>query len=182
MAKVSRNEKRLVDTVTGRTLSRHKSGMVAQKKAKQLANKTGHAIKLVDDYGVQFVFQPGGGWEHGKSGRSNPKRSRNTGTTVPAHVRINPRTGRIQVFVTPKVAEKLRGGKGLRVAGKKNNPGKMSGPKRQFISEKPRKVGEIIVGPPGKFSGMSTSWKVVQKIPTKGGGGPYVYNVKRWVD
>lgn len=45
------------------------------------------------------------------------KNPRNTGTTVPAHVRINPRTGRIQVFVTPKVAEKLRGGKGLRVAG-----------------------------------------------------------------
>lgn len=44
--------------------------------------------------------------------KSNPGR----GTTVPAHVRINPRNGRIQVFVTPKVAEKLRGGKGLRVA------------------------------------------------------------------
>ncbi len=45
--------------------------------------------------------------------KSNPGR----GTTVPAHVRINPRTGRIQVFVTPKVAEKLRGGKGIKVAG-----------------------------------------------------------------
>lgn len=49
----------------------------------------------------------------GKKWEYNPKR----GTTVPAHVRINPRTGRIQVFVTPKVAEKLRGGKGLMVAG-----------------------------------------------------------------
>ena len=44
--------------------------------------------------------------------KSNPGR----GTTVPAHIRINPRNGRIQVFVTPKVAEKLRGGKGIRVA------------------------------------------------------------------
>ncbi len=49
---------------------------------------------------------------HPHGGKPNPKR----GTTVPAHIRINPRNGRIQVFVTPKVAEKLRGGKGLRVA------------------------------------------------------------------
>jgi hypothetical protein len=58
--------------------------------------------------------------EYYRTHTENPKRSRNTGTTVPAHVRINPRNGRIQVFVTPKVAEKLRGGKGLRVAGASN--------------------------------------------------------------
>ena len=54
--------------------------------------------------------------EYYRTHTENPKRSRNTGTTVPAHVRINPRNGRIQVFVTPKVADQLRGQKGLRVA------------------------------------------------------------------
>lgn len=66
------------------------------------------ARQLLGHYERSEYFRP----------KDNPKR----GTTVPAHVRINPRNGRIQVFVTPKVAEKLRGGKGLRVAGNPKLP------------------------------------------------------------
>lgn len=44
------------------------------------------------------------------------------GTTHPAHVRINPRTGKTQVFVTPAVANKLRGVKGIKVAGNPTPP------------------------------------------------------------
>ena len=48
---------------------------------------------------------------HPHGGKPNPK-----GLTLPAHVRINPRTGKTQIFVTPQVAEKLRGTKGIRLA------------------------------------------------------------------
>jgi hypothetical protein len=52
---------------------------------------------------------------HIHGGKRNPK-----GLTLPAHVRINPRTGKTQIFVTPQVANKLRGVKGIKLA--KTNP------------------------------------------------------------
>lgn len=81
--------------------------------------------------------------EYYRTHTENPKRSRNTGTTVPAHVRINPRTGRIQVFVTPKVAEKLRGGKGLRVAGATN---KRNPVKQYEVKIPPGRLGSYRLG------------------------------------
>ena len=89
--------------------------------------------------------------------RTNPKR----GTTVPAHVRINPRTGRIQVFVTPKVAEKLRGGKGLRVAG---NPG--LAPPQGGASRIPVKLKYAVIDSTGKSHSATTKShaKTLQKV------------------
>jgi hypothetical protein len=106
--KISKNEKRLVDAITGKTLSRHKSGMVAQKAARRLAAKTGHPIKLVDDYGTQFTFQPDNAWKHGNPRRRKRITTRSS-TLLPAKVRVNPRTGKVQVFVSPKVAAQVKG-------------------------------------------------------------------------
>ena len=39
--------------------------------------------------------------------KTNPKR--NSGPLLPAKVRINPRTGKVQVFVSPKVAAQVKG-------------------------------------------------------------------------
>jgi hypothetical protein len=71
-----------------------------------------------------------------KNPKANP-------TTVPAHVRINPRNGRIQVFVTPKVAEKLRGVKGLRVAGATN---KRNPVKQYEVKIPPGRLGSYRLG------------------------------------
>ncbi len=89
--------------------------------------------------------------------KRNPKR----GTTVPAHVRINPRNGRIQVFVTPKVAEKLRGRKGLRVAG---NPG--LAPPQGGASRIPVKLKYTVIDSTGKSHSATTKShaKTLQKV------------------
>lgn len=44
--------------------------------------------------------------------KSNPRHSSTSSTLLPAKVRINPRTGKVQVFVTPKVAAQVKGGRG----------------------------------------------------------------------
>ena len=62
--KVSRNIKYVIDTITRRTMSKHKTGSAAQSSAKKFARKTGHAMQLKDDYGVQFTFYPDGTWKH----------------------------------------------------------------------------------------------------------------------
>lgn len=47
--------------------------------------------------------------------RVGSKTKRNP-VTLPARVRINPRTGKTQIFVTPQVASKLSGVKGIKLA------------------------------------------------------------------
>jgi len=109
--------------------------------------------ELVDWYGTDH------GWviRTKKIVKGNPKRD----TTVPAHVRINPRNGRIQVFVTPKVAEKLRGGKGLRVAG---NPG--LAPPQGGASRIPVKLKYAVIDSTGKSHSATTKShaKTLQKV------------------
>ena len=98
-----------------------------QRRAGVMAGRSGDyktGAQAWADY-YKYIFENFGrktflaGFKSGKSTkeRVNPRGTGNTGITLPAHVRINPRTGKTQVFVTPKVAEKLRGVKGLRVAG-----------------------------------------------------------------